>query len=337
MNIKKIAQSMCAVILATSSLVSSVNAVAVGPGDWSHVRLYGMGYPQYNEPYTASNYWFIKNFYQMFCMEKSVGRNVYDWTEVGSLVSSAQIKANNPNADILYYWNALVSYDNLYYSLNNKIRNSPSWKDSNGHFNYQPGFESFWTNNCNAWNNASAWDGVFVDAVGATAVVKPYNMDKLHTMMDNLNGGPIIYNGYYVSGSTTYAGAETLAHADGVFIEGFFGFLNDTLTEGVTMMENLLALPSDKYLVCNGIGGSFWGNNFRFHLACYLIVANDNSYFRYGSDWTTGSFEWRPEYNKRLGPPLGRAVRNGYLFTRSFQYCDVAVNLSTKQFMLNWK
>jgi hypothetical protein len=79
-------------------------------------------------------------------------------------------------------------------------------------------------------------------------------------------------------------------------------------------------------------------------LAYYLIVAEPYSYFRYQPDASVN----RPEYiydptdyvdelTRPLGAPLGPPVKDGYVYTRSFEHVDVWLNVETNEAVLTWK
>ena len=44
-----------------------------------------------------------------------------------------------------------------------------------------------------------------------------------------------------------------------------------------------------------------------------------------------------PQYENRLGPPKGPAKREGYIYTRSFEYLDVWLDIKNKKARLDWK
>jgi hypothetical protein len=79
-----------------------------------------------------------------------------------------------------------------------------------------------------------------------------------------------------------------------------------------------------------------------YPLALFLIVAETNAYFAYqGSvDARQGAWLWDtsylPEFNRPLGPPLGDPVRDGYVYTRSYEHVDVRVDISTGEARLAW-
>ena len=79
-------------------------------------------------------------------------------------------------------------------------------------------------------------------------------------------------------------------------------------------------------------------------LAYYLIVAEKYSYFRYQPDQNTTSnpeYIWDPtdyveELTRPLGPPMGPPVKDGYIYTRSFEHVDVWLNVETDNPVLAW-
>jgi len=44
-----------------------------------------------------------------------------------------------------------------------------------------------------------------------------------------------------------------------------------------------------------------------------------------------------PQYENRLGPPKGPAMREGYIYTRSFEYLDVWLDIKNQKARLDWK
>ncbi len=82
--------------------------------------------------------------------------------------------------------------------------------------------------------------------------------------------------------------------------------------------------------------------------AIFLTMAEEYSYFypHDGLGVTTdkkGKYKnktWMhtfPIFNKRLGAPKGPAKRDGYVFTREFEYCSVYLNVETEEATLKWK
>ena len=82
---------------------------------------------------------------------------------------------------------------------------------------------------------------------------------------------------------------------------------------------------------------------FSYKLAIFLICANKYSYMAYGSTMLAndGMDRWAPKYpehNKKIGMPLGHAVKKGtFYYEREFEHVSVKLNVETRQAVLNWK
>jgi len=76
-----------------------------------------------------------------------------------------------------------------------------------------------------------------------------------------------------------------------------------------------------------------------FPLACFLVGAGKNCYFCYTWGWLGeyGTFDWYPEFDKRLGPPKGEAIREGWTYTRAFAHASVFADLETKTAKIDWR
>ncbi|KAA1160580.1 hypothetical protein EU508_08980 [Pseudoalteromonas fuliginea] len=81
-----------------------------------------------------------------------------------------------------------------------------------------------------------------------------------------------------------------------------------------------------------------------FPLAIFLIIAEENAFFSYQlgvnatpsaeNIWDTS---YIPEFNRPLGAPLGAPVKNNYIFTRSYEYVDVWVDVKSQKAVLTWR
>jgi len=76
-----------------------------------------------------------------------------------------------------------------------------------------------------------------------------------------------------------------------------------------------------------------------FPLACFLVAAQQNSYFCFTWGWQGeyGTYDWYPEFDKPLGEPSGDMVKEGWKLSREFKHASVWVNLETKEAKINWK
>jgi len=76
-----------------------------------------------------------------------------------------------------------------------------------------------------------------------------------------------------------------------------------------------------------------------FPLACFLAAAQRNCYFCYSWGYREfhGTFDWRPEFDRPLGPPKGEAVRDGWTYRRQFEHASVLVDLEKKIARIEWR
>jgi len=76
-----------------------------------------------------------------------------------------------------------------------------------------------------------------------------------------------------------------------------------------------------------------------FPLASFLVGAEKYCYFCYTWGWLPeyGAFDWYPEFDKPLGPPLGEAKRKGWQYRREFKHASVFVDLEKKVGKIWWK
>ena len=79
----------------------------------------------------------------------------------------------------------------------------------------------------------------------------------------------------------------------------------------------------------------------RYSLAIFLIAAEKYGYFRAHEGYSANEgdqwMRWFPEYDRPLGPPSGPAVREGFLYRRTFQYADVYLDIGRRQGRIIWK
>lgn len=78
-----------------------------------------------------------------------------------------------------------------------------------------------------------------------------------------------------------------------------------------------------------------------YPLAVFLIVAERHAYFDWASGADAKSEIWRnehyPQLHRALGAPLGRAQRDGYVYSRRFEHVDVTVDIRKKVAELRWR
>ncbi|MGB7342659.1 MAG: putative glycoside hydrolase, partial [Pirellulaceae bacterium] len=199
---------------------------------------------------------------------------------------------------------------------------------------------NWWADTADQLVKDSALNGIFGDgAPGANARGQIKSVENCLKRLSSF----VIYNGYRVQSSTKCAaGASTLVETDGVFCEAFFRSSVETADEGVKLMEELLAIPPDKYILCRGAGDGAFGSTHDFTLASYLIIANDYSFYSWGGVENSYAADdsliyWSDDFGHEIGKPLGKATRDGYAYHRDFEHCSVVVNLETKTSSIVWK
>jgi hypothetical protein len=331
------------IILFLAGLMIQANAQPAEPGDWSKVRLYGHAYK--NEDFTDEQYEFIKDNFGIFTIEKRHATDVYGGnpsTEDAAAGTAQKIIEANPNCRVLCYWSTNTAYSKYYVTIADAIASNPDWVEETStdvyRWTYSSDCKDWWVNTADSIVSSSSLTGIFGDGVpGAEA------RGYLSDVEDNLGdlSSFVIYNGYRVASATKiYAGASTLANADGVFCEAFFRSPVDTTYEAVKLMDELLAIPSDKYIICRGAAGYF-GSTHDFTLACCLIVANDYTYYSWGGDDNSYQADasmtyWDSDFEQEIGEPLGTATKDGYVYTRVFEYCTVTVDVEAATSSIEW-
>ena len=338
----KVKTSSVFMLLLTLGLMIQGYSQAIGPGDWSKIRLYGHAFK--NEDFTDEQYDFIINNIGIFTVEKRHARDVFGAsnTEDAAEATAARIHAGNPNAKVLIYWSTNTAYTQYYTTIANAISNHPDWVDSsNSRYTYSDDCKAFWVEEANKIVTTRGLDGIFGDgAPGAES------RGYINAVTDNLGALSAlstfnIYNGYRVASPTKiFAGSTTLANSDGVFIEAFFRDPCDTKEEAKFLMDELLAIPSDKYIITRGASGVF-GTTHDFSLACYLIVANDYSYYSWGGEDNSYAGDgtmtyWHSDFEQKTGKPLGAATKEAYAYRRVFEYCTVNVDFENATSSIIW-
>ena len=332
-------------IIALAALVSEAYAgVYVPEGSWNRVRLYG--HAGNRAGFTNQDYVDIRNNFSLFTIEKSHAHQIYGLgtSEQTTRIASDEMNRRRAAVRTLFYWNADVAWTDFYVNLTQTLQSQPSWynKTSISPSDYVLTFpntasENNWVNVAASQVNNSQSEGVFIDAVGRAE--NAGHLSIVERMMDRLPG-LVIYNGYYVTpNNTVLAGARTLNHADGVFVEFFCTSFVDTTPLLRTQLNELLKIPATKYIICRSAPDSTFGNTHDFSLAAYLIVANSRSFYTFSDDYMDAYPEVYDhiDFRRRLGPPNGPATVIGNDYIRSFRYADVNLNIATKRSNIVWK
>jgi len=233
-----------------------------------------------------------------------------------------------------------------------------------------PEFRTWWASIAKKAVTDYHCDGIFMDAVlqpqRAQWLRNGWGMDaapKLTEAMQDMmtqakqemgEQGLLVYNGYRSQDNKDeYLGLEYLPFADGTNLEHLAVF-NSQSKESIT--EDILNLSdagkAGKIVIVKGWPGPDfnWTNgakmrepaeklkqeaidNMDFPLACFLIAAQEHSYFCYSWGYREehGSLVDYPQFHYPLGKPLGDFTRNGWEFSREFEHLSVKVNVETQE------
>lgn len=189
------------------------------------------------------------------------------------------------------------------------------------------------------------------------------------TMMEDLNtqigeDNLLIANILRVRPEFTDSGREFLNYFDGSYLEGFdnanFGMTYaEYLAKGIEAVQKS-AREGEVIAMSLGLGEALEGANvgidderesveldedlsarLDYLLAIFLVCAEKHSYVYphdgYNSLTSATWLKTFTQYQKRLGAPKGYAKKEGYVYTRSFEYVDVTLDIENKTAILAWK
>ena len=340
---------------------------------WDHVPVYAHVGKRSGD-FTPKELDFLAKHFDFITIEKAQAIQKYGNTEAGFAVAVREIKKRNPKAKVLFYWNASLAYFGMYEAMRTFPTNG-LLRDNKGKLVLRrhkiPNYDLTRQDVRDWWSDIAAKavheygaDGIFADAMGQrkdglddkkVAALVAARIALLKETRRKI--GPdklIIYNGLMKDDPE-----KLLQFADGAMIESFchpkYGMSKEVL---VSYFEaTRAAARKGKIVILKG-----WpGFTFRWHemmektpytelarlarkriffpLACFLIAAEPYCYFCYSWGYREkhGTFEWYPEFDKPLGPPLGEAKRDGWTYHRDFAHASVHVNLETKTAQIHWK
>ncbi len=186
----------------------------------------------------------------------------------------------------------------------------------------------------------------------------------LRETRDALNGKILINNGLFADVDGLFdGGLSWLDNADGAMVEHFGAFASrdeqGTLrAEKMAREIELIEIAADRgtIVVVKAWPGDmhflsekhkkfsmqqkldFAEKKLEFALAAFLIAAQENCYFGYSWGWShsDGWMQWYPEFDKPLGPPQGRAKRDGWKYTRNFRHASVKLDLDKETGEITW-
>jgi hypothetical protein len=314
-------------------------------GEWKKTRLYGHSYD--SGDFTDEEYDWIRDNFEYFTIEKTHMRSDYGNPshEQTSKICATRLIAANPNCKPLLIYSIGSGYPQFFESEAAALISNPEY------FTYEDdgitvdglnvsnsGENDWYIDTLNTITDSSDLYGTFLDGYKSTHTAHPENVQY---MSDRITGFKLA-NGmdFAPNGLTIRSWPEELEHVDGVFIDSFFRRRVMSADAGVVLIDACMAIPEDKMFVCFSAYDGY-SPTFEFSHAAYLIVAHENTYYRWVDEgdnlWSSESLmTWHDEFGYEMGAPLGDAVKNGYVYTRVFEHCTVTLDVENITSNIEW-
>lgn len=313
-------------------------------GEWNKTRLYGHSYN--SGDFTDEEYDWIRDHFEYFTIEKTHLRSIYGNPshEETSRITATKLIEANPRCKPLMIYSIGSGYPQLFESEADILVSNPEYftYDAAGEvdeLNVENSGENDWyieTLNKNTDN--SDLHGTFLDGYKGTYTAHTENVQY---MSDRITGYRLV-NGmdFAPNGLTIRGWPECLNYSDGVFIDAFFRRRVMTKDAGVVLLDACMEIPKEQMFVCFSAYDGY-SSTYEFSHAAYLIVAHENTYYRWVDEgdhlWNSSSLmTWKDAFGKKMGAPLGKAVKNGYVFTRVFEHCTVTLDVENITSHIEW-
>ncbi|MBU2950896.1 T9SS type A sorting domain-containing protein [Tamlana agarivorans] len=312
-------------------------------GEWKKTRLYGHTYAPGG--FTQEQYQWIVDHHEIFCFEKTHLRSVYGNPshEVSSIDEAAYLKTLNPRIKPITIYSINTAYPLWNESTAKVLEDHPEWAttDDGSKYKWDLSIEDrndWYVETMNNLVNNSELEGIFIDGVEGAYSTHGNEIKSMMSRMDGLS----LMNGFNPKNATTWkTGPDFLEHSAGVFVDSWFRRELDTKEGAVTMIDACINIPEEKVLILfsGNNNDGIWGTDHTFSHAAYLIVANENTYYRWTGDglWAPdGMMEYHEDFDKEMGEPLGDAVKSGYVYKRVFKYCTVTLDVENATSNIEW-
>jgi hypothetical protein len=271
-----------------------------------------------------------------------------------SVGTARKIKALNPAARVLLYWNSMLHYN--MYECEDEVQ--PSWLVRRGTqpqlvYNYSVASFRAWWVSCavdSLRNSSGALDGLFIDAApklarlsaNATEAYAQFG-EMLDEIRRQLPAAFVVFNGNFLepSGSVLAKSTELLPHADAVYVESMANLATDRADNPARTIAYLsfiaasasAEVPTGKQFFAHGLLDlANAERSFTFGLAVFLLVVPDPStgWFLSNDGYNVGQglLVPHPAYGLAYGAPLGPFSVNGVVLSRIFDNATVAVDLN---------
>ncbi len=227
-------------------------------------------------------------------------------------------------------------------------------RGGNGKYYMDPGSEgyrSFWLERSLTLQAEFGWDRLFIDNVEASRAKYVTRGISLAAYPDDLSfqsavegflvyiersyslllHRPILANIVSVADQATWN--RYIRHLDGAMIESFVTDSSESQLPASEWAQQMslaeAALAQGKTLILVSQGRQQDEKLQRFAFASYLLIANGNAAFRYTNADAYLEAWMYPDYDLKLGSPLGSRYLDGDMWRRDFSHGKVVVNPDT--------
>ncbi len=268
---------------------------------------------------------FLADHSDFICLEKSHGARAHGSTEAGIADTARRIVARNPNAKVLFYFNAFINWPG--YEAFESYRDEWTLRKASGEIvKHRSGtprpdpslaeFREWWSEVVATANSSASLSGVFIDAIPqaiSPGLAKEVGDVKARAIVNGLRQmiamtkrklGPdsiVLVNGLR---TTEFREILDWEGIDGVMIEHFGAFNTKSPEAMKADLDSIsLAAAKGKFVVLKGWPGFNWldrdmmrrpdaellnlaRERITFPLACFLIGAQRGSHFCYSWGYT---------------------------------------------------
>ena len=307
--------------------------------------------------YTDDEIQNIADTYPLVVLEKANDAG-FNTVSEGMLDTASRLKVANPDIKIVFYWNSLIYFG--HFGIDTSIEdatNFSNWIDPE--LTIRDGLETYDQTNQGLldWWSGSARTMMAYSQIDATFVDK--GNETPDTMLEPLTDG-LPYSkftmGNFLRTDRFGVNRDKLVRTDGSYFERWkrdrtwgpeAGRNNtDTLATQIAMMQEMADKEKIGILKVDDMDSTSaktMEDDVTYELAIFLIGAGKYSYFAYQAsvDGTKDDYLWETSYidafTNLLGAPLGLADRDGYVYTRSFEYADVTLDTFNQTADIVWK
>lgn len=324
MNRVSIGVALALVLVTLSAGDSDEPTVAFPDFSWDYVPL-NIHFGKRTTDLTEGQIGFLAGHSDFIVLEKSHGARVHGSTEAGIADSARRIVARNPDAKVLFYFNAFINWRG--YEAFESYQKQWTLRKASGDVVKHPSgtprpdpsngdFREWWSDIVASANRSAPLSGVFVDAIPqaiSPGLAKEVGDVKARAIVDGLREmikttkrklGPdsiVLVNGLR---GTDFRDILEWEGVDGVMIE-HFGAFNTSSPEDIKADLDSIAIAASKgkFVVVKGWPGFNWldremmkrphadllklaRQRITFPLACFLVGAQTGSHFCYSWGYT---------------------------------------------------